>query len=175
VKVVISIVAIINFLKHQVEDGLFLLFQLSGSIVLSVRGDCDFTTKAEVAQSEGAAALVVINDKEGWDLNALLHVISNPQSYLLTTLIRYKRFHNISGFSSTNFISLKYRKFPVCILMFVETIYIFFEINTLVTICKYTRSIHKDANQKNKSKMTKKNPKTHKANPKSHQRNHTPS
>ncbi|KAE8022781.1 hypothetical protein FH972_008555 [Carpinus fangiana] len=38
--------------------------KLSGSIVLSVRGDCDFTTKAEVAQSEGAAALVVINDKE---------------------------------------------------------------------------------------------------------------
>lgn len=81
---------IINFLKHQVEDGLFLLFQLSGSILLSVRGDCDFTTKAEVAQSEGAAALVVINDKEGWDLNALVHVSSNPQSYLLTTLIQHE-------------------------------------------------------------------------------------
>lgn len=38
--------------------------KLSGSIFLCLRGDCDFTTKAEVAQSGGAAALVVINDKE---------------------------------------------------------------------------------------------------------------
>ena len=39
--------------------------QLSGYIALSERGDCDFTTKAEVAQAAGAAALLVINDKEG--------------------------------------------------------------------------------------------------------------
>lgn len=39
--------------------------QLSGSIALSVRGECTFTAKAEVAQSGGAAALVLINDKEG--------------------------------------------------------------------------------------------------------------
>lgn len=39
--------------------------QLSGSIALSMRGDCAFTTKAEVAQAAGAAALVVINDEEG--------------------------------------------------------------------------------------------------------------
>ncbi|XP_031255828.1 signal peptide peptidase-like 2 [Pistacia vera] len=38
--------------------------KLSGSVALSIRGDCSFTTKAEVAQSGGAAALVVINDKE---------------------------------------------------------------------------------------------------------------
>ncbi|KAA8527324.1 hypothetical protein F0562_034579 [Nyssa sinensis] len=38
--------------------------KLSGSVVLSPRGDCAFTTKAEVAQSGGAAALLVINDKE---------------------------------------------------------------------------------------------------------------
>ncbi|GMY32220.1 signal peptide peptidase-like 5 [Fagus crenata] len=38
--------------------------KLSGSIVLSIRGGCDFTKKAEVAQSGGAAALVVINDQE---------------------------------------------------------------------------------------------------------------
>ncbi|KAH7531126.1 hypothetical protein JRO89_XSUnG0017800 [Xanthoceras sorbifolium] len=38
--------------------------KLSGLIALSVRGDCAFATKAEVAQSGGAAALVVINDKE---------------------------------------------------------------------------------------------------------------
>ena len=30
-----------------------------------MRGDCDFTTKAKVAQSGGAAALLVINDNEG--------------------------------------------------------------------------------------------------------------
>ncbi|KAJ6710811.1 SIGNAL PEPTIDE PEPTIDASE-LIKE 5, partial [Salix koriyanagi] len=37
---------------------------LSGSIATVVRGGCDFTTKAEIAQSEGAAALLVINDEE---------------------------------------------------------------------------------------------------------------
>ncbi|KAL0368625.1 UNVERIFIED_CONTAM: Signal peptide peptidase-like 3 [Sesamum calycinum] len=40
-------------------------FKLSGSIALAVRGDCIFTTKAEVAQAGGAAGLVVINDEEG--------------------------------------------------------------------------------------------------------------
>ncbi|KAL0366701.1 UNVERIFIED_CONTAM: Signal peptide peptidase-like 3 [Sesamum radiatum] len=39
--------------------------KLSGSIALAVRGDCIFTTKAEVAQAGGAAGLVVINDEEG--------------------------------------------------------------------------------------------------------------
>lgn len=38
--------------------------KLSGHIALSIRGDCDFTKKAEVAQAVGAAALLVINDKE---------------------------------------------------------------------------------------------------------------
>ncbi|KAL0432973.1 UNVERIFIED_CONTAM: Signal peptide peptidase-like 3 [Sesamum latifolium] len=38
--------------------------KLSGSIALAVRGDCIFTTKAEVAQAGGAAGLVVINDEE---------------------------------------------------------------------------------------------------------------
>ncbi|OMP03823.1 hypothetical protein COLO4_10186 [Corchorus olitorius] len=41
--------------------------KLSGSVALSTRGDCDFTTKAKVAQSGGAAALLVINDKEEID------------------------------------------------------------------------------------------------------------
>lgn len=44
---------------------MFAVFQISGSIALTERGDCDFTTKAKIAQSGGAAALVVINDKEG--------------------------------------------------------------------------------------------------------------
>ncbi|XP_018824430.1 signal peptide peptidase-like 3 isoform X1 [Juglans regia] len=39
--------------------------KLSGFIVLSIRGECDFMQKAKVAQSGGAAALVVMNDKEG--------------------------------------------------------------------------------------------------------------
>ena len=47
---------------------LFCVLQLSGSIATVVRGGCDFTTKAEIAQSEGAAALLVINDKEGCSL-----------------------------------------------------------------------------------------------------------
>ncbi|KAL6970846.1 Signal peptide peptidase-like 3 [Sarracenia purpurea var. burkii] len=38
--------------------------KFSGSIALSIRGDCDFMTKAEVAQSGGAAGLLVINDEE---------------------------------------------------------------------------------------------------------------
>nr|DAD24076.1 TPA_asm: hypothetical protein HUJ06_025539 [Nelumbo nucifera] len=38
--------------------------KLSNSLALSVRGDCAFTTKAQVAQSGGAAGLVVINDNE---------------------------------------------------------------------------------------------------------------
>ncbi|KAK4404102.1 Signal peptide peptidase-like 2 [Sesamum angolense] len=39
--------------------------KLSGSIALAVRGDCDFTTKAKVAEEAGAAALLVINTDEG--------------------------------------------------------------------------------------------------------------
>lgn len=38
--------------------------KLSGSVALSTRGDCEFQTKAKFAQQGGAAALLVINDKE---------------------------------------------------------------------------------------------------------------
>ncbi|KAG7013864.1 Signal peptide peptidase-like 2 [Cucurbita argyrosperma subsp. argyrosperma] len=38
--------------------------KLSGAIALSIRGECDFTNKAVVAQAGGAAALLIINDKE---------------------------------------------------------------------------------------------------------------
>uniref|UniRef100_A0A0D6QY32 PA domain-containing protein n=1 Tax=Araucaria cunninghamii TaxID=56994 RepID=A0A0D6QY32_ARACU len=38
--------------------------QLSGSAVLSKRGDCAFTTKAKIAQAGGALALLITNDKE---------------------------------------------------------------------------------------------------------------
>lgn len=38
--------------------------KLSGSIAMSIRGDCAFTVKAEVAQDGGAEALLVMNDKE---------------------------------------------------------------------------------------------------------------
>lgn len=41
--------------------------KLNQSVALSIRGECDFTTKAKVAQSGGAAALVVINNIEGFD------------------------------------------------------------------------------------------------------------
>ncbi|KAK6772824.1 hypothetical protein RDI58_028062 [Solanum bulbocastanum] len=39
-------------------------FKLSGSIALALRGQCDFLTKAMVAQAGGAAGIVLINDQE---------------------------------------------------------------------------------------------------------------
>ncbi|XP_022150361.1 signal peptide peptidase-like 2 [Momordica charantia] len=38
--------------------------KVSGSIALSIRGECDFTTKAKIAHAGGAAGLLVINDQE---------------------------------------------------------------------------------------------------------------
>uniref|UniRef100_A0A6I9RJV9 Signal peptide peptidase-like 2 n=2 Tax=Elaeis guineensis var. tenera TaxID=51953 RepID=A0A6I9RJV9_ELAGV len=38
--------------------------KLSNSIAVAMRGDCDFAYKAKIAQSGGAAGLLVINDKE---------------------------------------------------------------------------------------------------------------
>ncbi|KAK3416873.1 hypothetical protein EUGRSUZ_H02617 [Eucalyptus grandis] len=38
--------------------------ELKGSIALATRGDCDFTAKAEIAQLESAAGLLVINDDD---------------------------------------------------------------------------------------------------------------
>ncbi|KAI4370415.1 hypothetical protein MLD38_018769 [Melastoma candidum] len=38
--------------------------KLVGSIALSFRGDCDFTRKAEIVQSAGSVALLVVNDEE---------------------------------------------------------------------------------------------------------------
>jgi len=43
----------------------FLFLQLSGSVALCMRGGCDFTVKAEFAQSGGATGMLVINDAEG--------------------------------------------------------------------------------------------------------------
>ncbi|KAG6725979.1 hypothetical protein I3842_02G058000 [Carya illinoinensis] len=52
--------------------------KLAGFILLSIRGECDFMQKAKVAQSGGAAALVVINDNE--DLSEM--VCSNSDTAL---------------------------------------------------------------------------------------------
>ncbi|XP_010525681.1 PREDICTED: signal peptide peptidase-like 3 isoform X2 [Tarenaya hassleriana] len=41
--------------------------RLNGHIALSIRGNCAFTAKAKHAEAAGAAALVVINDKEDID------------------------------------------------------------------------------------------------------------
>ncbi|KAF9610980.1 hypothetical protein IFM89_026260 [Coptis chinensis] len=49
--------------------------KLSNSLALSVRGDCGFTDKAQVAQSGGAAGLLVINDNE---VEFLLYSPSRP-------------------------------------------------------------------------------------------------
>lgn len=38
---------------------------LAGSVTVALRGDCDFTYKAQVAQEGGAKGLLVINDDEG--------------------------------------------------------------------------------------------------------------
>lgn len=38
--------------------------KLSGSVVLALRGGCDFTQKAQVAQAGGAAGLLIINEDE---------------------------------------------------------------------------------------------------------------
>lgn len=62
-----------NMLLHQMVNSRcsvgwnyrLSVLQLVGSIALSVRGECDFTTKAEVVQSGGAVALLVVNDEEG--------------------------------------------------------------------------------------------------------------
>lgn len=43
----------------------FFFLQLSGSVALCMRGGCDFTVKAEFAQSGGATGMLVINDAEG--------------------------------------------------------------------------------------------------------------
>lgn len=56
------------FLNVWVDMVPFALLQLSGSIALSVRGECDFSTKAQIAESAGAIALLVINDKEGCNI-----------------------------------------------------------------------------------------------------------
>ncbi|GMH09668.1 hypothetical protein Nepgr_011509 [Nepenthes gracilis] len=40
------------------------LSMLNQSAALTIRGDCTYTAKAEIAQSGGAAALVVVNDEE---------------------------------------------------------------------------------------------------------------
>ncbi|KAI5343191.1 hypothetical protein L3X38_011067 [Prunus dulcis] len=42
----------------------FSLVQLSGTISLFARGDCEFSVKAQVAQLWGAKAMMVINDDE---------------------------------------------------------------------------------------------------------------
>ncbi|PKI52221.1 hypothetical protein CRG98_027396, partial [Punica granatum] len=38
--------------------------KLSGLVALAMRGECDFTAKAEIAQAGGAAAILVINTDE---------------------------------------------------------------------------------------------------------------
>ncbi|CAM8940667.1 unnamed protein product [Rhodiola kirilowii] len=64
--------------------------ELSGTAGLSVRGNCSFTTKANIAQQAGAKALLVINDKEDLDkmvcsdddtgLNISIPVVMIPRS-----------------------------------------------------------------------------------------------
>ncbi|KAJ7567792.1 hypothetical protein O6H91_01G007200 [Diphasiastrum complanatum] len=48
--------------------------KLTGNIVLVERGNCTFTTKAQVAQAAGAVAVLVKNDKEGFHSTFMLLV-----------------------------------------------------------------------------------------------------
>ncbi|TQD89338.1 hypothetical protein C1H46_025104 [Malus baccata] len=64
--------------------------KLFGAIALSTRGDCDFSVKAEVAQSGGAKALLVLNNEEelakmgcpdnSTSLNISIFVVMVPKS-----------------------------------------------------------------------------------------------
>ncbi|KAJ4967823.1 hypothetical protein NE237_014524 [Protea cynaroides] len=56
--------------------------KLSKSLALSMRGDCEFTVKAEVAQSGGASGLLVINNAE--DIDAEMSCYSNDTSLNVT-------------------------------------------------------------------------------------------
>ncbi|XP_042475890.1 signal peptide peptidase-like 2 isoform X2 [Macadamia integrifolia] len=56
--------------------------KLSNSIALSMRGECVFTIKAEVAQSGGASGLLVINDSE--DISAGMPCYGNDTSLNVT-------------------------------------------------------------------------------------------
>lgn len=47
--------------------------QLSGSIAVCPRGTCEFSVKAEVAESAGAAALLLINDNPGYNLVSYIY------------------------------------------------------------------------------------------------------
>lgn len=84
------------------------LLQLMNSIAIAKRGDCEFTYKASIAESGGAAGLIVINDYDGmlpvhavvacpctcyciltsfsaifWLLYKLLHILSGAISFYL--------------------------------------------------------------------------------------------
>ncbi|KAG8644273.1 signal peptide peptidase-like 5 isoform X2 [Manihot esculenta] len=61
---VLKVKLYLDYLQDLGLCCLWRLKKLSGSIAVSIRGDCTYTAKAEVAQSGGAQALLVINDKE---------------------------------------------------------------------------------------------------------------
>lgn len=52
----------------------FAALQLSGMTAVCPRGTCEFATKAEVAQSAGAAVLLLINDDKGCKFGVLIVV-----------------------------------------------------------------------------------------------------
>lgn len=59
-----SINSIFIMFSHSfIHSFIHIAFQLSGSAAVCVRGNCDYTTKAAFAQSGGATAVVMINDR----------------------------------------------------------------------------------------------------------------
>lgn len=55
---------------------------MPGSIALVLRGDCEYTTKARVAQEGGSAALVMINTEDGSYINDIFSFFFWPSIIL---------------------------------------------------------------------------------------------
>ncbi|URD86818.1 signal peptide peptidase-like [Musa troglodytarum] len=65
--------------------------KLSNSFVVAERGDCTYATKAEIAESSGAAGLLVINDDEG-NISPLF-----PSKYVSLVTNSYRTIHYLSS------------------------------------------------------------------------------
>lgn len=64
---------------------IFVLWQLTGDVIMVSRGHCKFTTKANIAQAAGASAVLIINNQRGKQ-----HMIIVLEDVALPLL---KRFH----------------------------------------------------------------------------------
>ena len=75
-----------------------LYLQLSGSVALCERGNCDFTTKAAFAQSGGATGVLMINSDEG-SFYCLTHGIASLVLFYSYLFFLFDRKYNITLFN----------------------------------------------------------------------------